>query len=282
MNFEFRSLTQEDFPIIYNCFVEAFSNNSQNIVISQDEFAQRLYRNNYLPQLSVGAFADNQLVGFILNCLTATTSYNAGTGVLPKYRGNRLTERMFNFSLPHLKQSGADSCFLEVLKNNTAALKAYERCGFGVKRELMLYALYSKNLRVSTPKIRFHIIETEFPDWPAYQRFSSFEPSYQNKPEAISRDWAEHTLIEAYHKAKLVGFCAFATRTGRISQIAVDENFRKKGIGSALLAKVYHLSRVKEITILNVDASAGEMLDFFKNTGFVRPIVQLEMSRLIE
>jgi ribosomal protein S18 acetylase RimI-like enzyme len=280
MNVELRALTKEDLTQVYGCFVKAFSGDDRTIVISERDFYQRLNRNAYLPQISVGAFMGEEMVGFMLHCLSQTTAYNAGTGVVPAYRGQQLGQKMFAFALPLLRQQ-AQECLLEVLKTNAAALKTYQNCGFTVKRELMLYALYSKNLKVSSPKTRFHIIEAEQPDWSVYQNFGSFSPSYQNRFEAIARDWDDQKLLEAYHKADLVGYCIFSMKTGRISQLAVSETFRRKGIGSALLAKVYYLSKVKEISILNVDAAAGSILEFFKKTGFVRPLIQLEMSRTL-
>ncbi len=280
-NLEMRFLSPEDIEEVYPCFVEAFSNESRTIIINRQTFLQRLSRNGYQPGLSVGVWDGQRMIAFMLHCLTGQTAYNTGTGVLLDYRRKGLVSRMYDFSKPALRNAGAKHCLLEVLKTNQAALGAYARCGFVQNREFMLYALYSKNLRVSSPKIRFHIIEAEYADWQAYASLSSFEPSYQNTNDCILRDWADQRVIEAYHKAVLVGFCIFSPTSGRISQIAVGENFRRKGIGSALLAKVYYLSRVKEISILNVDSRAGEALEFFKRTGFVRPVIQVEMKHLL-
>ncbi|MDX1479872.1 MAG: GNAT family N-acetyltransferase, partial [Saprospiraceae bacterium] len=83
---------------------------------------------------------DDRLVGFILHGVDGAAACNVGTGVLPAYRGRRLVQEMYAFVMPLLRQKGVRHLGLEVITDNAAAIKAYERAGFVICRTLLCFA----------------------------------------------------------------------------------------------------------------------------------------------
>ena len=61
--------------------------------------------------------------------------------VFPKFRGNRYIEYFIYQMLNHLKSKGIDKLYASVRKNNTAALKAYQRAGMKIEAEKIFYRL---------------------------------------------------------------------------------------------------------------------------------------------
>jgi len=83
---------------------------------------------------SAAIFINDKPKGFILHALRELNgevlAYNAGTGIIPAYRGNKSTQKMYDFILPDLKSSGVKKIVLEVMEQNVAAIKSYLNSGF--------------------------------------------------------------------------------------------------------------------------------------------------------
>lgn len=64
---EYRTLENTDSVCIYEAFTQAFSDYQVSVDMPFKSFETMLKRNGFMPAVSVGAFADRTLVGFILN-----------------------------------------------------------------------------------------------------------------------------------------------------------------------------------------------------------------------
>jgi len=66
--------------------------------MSAGEFAQRIQRDAVQLEISAGAFAENMPVAFYMNGLGLwqgkQTVYDAGTGVIPEYRGRGIAKEL--------------------------------------------------------------------------------------------------------------------------------------------------------------------------------------------
>ena len=65
--------------------------------------------------------------------------------------------------------------------------------------------------------------------------------------------------------------------TGDILQIAVDENFRSRGVATSLLSDLIKNTESSNITMLNIDSRMKPMLDFLTKLGFKNYVTQYEM-----
>lgn len=108
--------------------------------LSLADFEKMLLRNGFEPELSVGAFVNDRLAGFIFNGFRdwngVTTVYDTGTGVIKDYRKQGITNHMFSIARNVLQEKGIKQYLLEVIQTNTAAVELYKKQGFEITREL--------------------------------------------------------------------------------------------------------------------------------------------------
>jgi ribosomal protein S18 acetylase RimI-like enzyme len=129
-----RHLGQTDFEIIMECFLLSFKNYFVTMPTDHNFYKRRWKSSGVRLDLSYGMFDENRLVGFIINSIDERDShliaYNSGTGVIPKYRGRRIVKTIYDHAIPELLKKGISKCQLEVITENTNAIKSYEGIGF--------------------------------------------------------------------------------------------------------------------------------------------------------
>lgn len=267
MRFRFSTLENVQLTELIEVFNAAFADYFVKITLDEKSFADKILAENIILSKSVGVFFDEKLIGFILLGIENEIAYNGGTGVLPEFRGNNLTNRMYDFIL---LKSNFRLHQLEVISQNTPAIKIYEKIGFQTVRTLICFRgkIAAENLnREIEIKVLDEIDENLFP------QFWNSNPSWQNSPSAIGRTKNLHKIIGAFCKNKLVGYLIY-TENGRIKQFAVHKDFRHFGIGQTLF---HHLNN-QEIIITNIDKADAETVSFLKKIGLNSFLEQFEMK----
>ena len=88
----------------------AFADYFVKINLTPEILQEKIYSENVKLNKSVGIFSGNKPVGFILHAVRTINeqkiAYNAGTGVVPEFRGEKSTIKMYKHILPILKKSG--------------------------------------------------------------------------------------------------------------------------------------------------------------------------------
>jgi len=137
---EIKTLEGCTFKEIEEVFNLSFSDYYFPIRFTAQQLEQKFEREDGNLMLSVGVFDNGKLVGFILHFLSKLNGevalYNGGTGVIPTHRGHGLTQRMWMFIQPTLKEYRVEKMILEVLTVNEPAIAIYKRIGFKLKRTL--------------------------------------------------------------------------------------------------------------------------------------------------
>lgn len=97
--YSYKTLENIELEVIYNTFVEAFSDYQVKFDISFDNFQIMMKRRGLNLDFSMGTFKDGKMVGFILNGVREwngkTTIYDVGTGVVLEHRKKGVTGAMF-------------------------------------------------------------------------------------------------------------------------------------------------------------------------------------------
>ena len=277
-----KSLEHIDFDTLFRGFENAFSD--YEIRFDKEEVRSMLIRRGYESCLSFAAFVDDEIVGFTLNGIGRfnglLTAYDTGTGTVKSHRGQGLAGKIFNHSLPFLKEAGIRQYLLEVLQSNYKAINVYCKMGFETTREFDCFRqkiTEIKNLDTCTPDAGFRI-ETIDTDVVGNARtFCDFIPSWQNSFESIERSKSGLTCIGAFYSARLVGCCVIDCRTGDLTRIAVDNEFRRKGIASALLNKAVSMMQTDFIKVLNIPADDISLHSFLNDRNIPLMNRQFEM-----
>jgi len=269
---------------IYKTFVEAFSDYHVKFTLSFDDFLFMMNRRGMNRDLSFGAFENERLLGFTLNGLGLwngfLTAYDTGTGIIPDYRKKGLAKRIFHESLPVLRQNNIKQYLLEVLKQNKVAYELYIKLGFEVNREFDYYVFKKndiKNYAFAKCPNKIRIEETDEIDWAKAISFFDFEPSWQNSLEAIKRSFDSYFRIAAYKNEDLVGFGFLQKSNGDIPQIAVNKDFRRKGIGSAIFRKLIDINQIENFQIINTEKTDIGMKKFLEHFNIFPSGGQYEM-----
>lgn len=281
---ELHNLAQCSFEEIAEAFALAFADYS--ISIDKESLRAMLKRRGAEMELSFGAFHDNRLVSFIFNGIGTyeglPTAYDTGTGTIKEYRGQGLTDLIFNHSITPLKEAGIKRYLLEVLTENTPAVKIYKRQDFSIIRELVCYgAPNSELLRAVEPRanqqVNLEIIPVATIE--QYAPLLDFTPSWQNSFDSIKRNPEAFHCIAAYLDDEFAGYGISETAYGDISQLAVATHLRRKGIGSRLLQELIRHNRIPKAKVLNITSDADAMKLFLEASGFSETCRQFEMAK---
>jgi ribosomal protein S18 acetylase RimI-like enzyme len=242
--------------------------------------AQKMRGEGIALHYSVGAFEDNQLVGFILHGYDVVDGvkmvYNAGTGVIPSFRGQGITRALYQYLIPLLQNVGIHTHLLEVIDNNFPAINIYKSTGFRNVRTLCAF----KTTAVITEGAAVQVKEIDA--LPLAAAFYSSKPSWQNSTASVERDRESHRLIGAFQNEALVGFAAYMPATGRVRQCAVHASCRRQKVGTALFYYMQQNSGTKSLVITGVDEAYEPAMKFF-GALHVEPFLRLhEMVMVVK
>lgn len=281
-------LRSVDATNIHAAFVEAFADYAMGAAqgIAEDSLLLRMRKNAVDYGLSVGVYEEGRMVGFTLigvdewgGCLSA---YDAGTGIIPAFRGRGLARRMFEHALPALAERGVERFTLEVLQGNEPAIKAYRKAGFKTTRELKSYVAPTQAIqRVPLSPWSLRPIDTtQFEDM---AREIDWVPSFENRISAVHAIPNGISLIGAFDAETCVGAYAYSRSLRWFLSLVVARSHRRRGVGGALLAHAAgHVPEgVTRLAALNVDGADAGMQQFFTRVGFAPYVDQFEMERLL-
>ena len=282
---EIKSLEKTDFETIFKAFSQAFAD--YDIQLNAQELKTMWKRRGFNPDLSFAAFDNDHIVAFTLNGIGdfngVKMAYDTGTGTLKEYRGQGLATKIFEYSIPFLKEANINHYLLEVLQHNTTAVSVYRKIGFEVTREFNYFlwqndAISSEIKSTKTPCVveRFDIEKH-----PCVSDFWDFYPSWQNSFESIRRTSEDFINLGAFVDQNLVGYCIFEPGSGDVTQLAVDKPFRRKGIASLLLHEASKFNKIGKTKLLNTDISCNSIVEFLKAKNIEISGKQFEMIKHI-
>ena len=276
---EIRNLEHTDFETLFHGFEKAFAD--YEIHFEKEEVRSMLRRRGFNPKLSFAAFENDEIIAFTLNGIGTfngiPTAYDTGTGTVKQYRGQNIAGKIFTYSLPFLQKAGISQYLLEVLQNNQKAITVYRRMNFEVTREFDCFRQTKElidNQKINTSciikPINSHSVRQA-------QHDCDFNPSWQNSIESIERGISELTCIGAFLDEKMVGHCVFDAHTGDLTQLAVSNAYRRKGIASRLLQEAIAGLKTDFIKILNIHSENQTMPAFLKSKNIPLASKQFEM-----
>ena len=281
-----RFLDETYFLTLYEAFIAAFADYVMPFDLSEQQFRNHLVLTAVDLESSVGIIDSGKLAGFTINGFGSwngrRTVYDAGTGVLPEFRRRGMGFTMFDVMMPIFKDRGIEQYLLEVITTNKNAVSMYEKLGFSKIRTLSLLELGGEASLGHEPLIEIDLRDIDVPEWDLLQSFGDGDPSWQNSISAIERSRHQKRFVGAYHKDDCLGYIVYSANSGRISQMAVDQNYRGLGIGTVMLEKLLSENDADaKPQVVNIDRSLLEAMTFFENRGFKTKLNQFEMIRAI-
>lgn len=289
---QYSFLSSDHYPQIYQTFKEAFADYYLDMsYLTEERLFNRAIKNGVEYESSVGVFDGDKMVGFTLIGIdywnNELSAFDAGTGIIPGYRGKGIAKQMFEFSLPRLKKRGVKRFILEVLQENERAVKAYQKTGFKITREFDCFELTLADAALETEKDNIHLeIQPVTKDrLSAFREYVDWRPSWENSFSSIERIPGDDDLVMygAFIDKQWVGLLVYYPFLNWIMSLVVKKAYRRKGIAGRLMAHfidgfTYDQSKVK---LVNVEGSDTGMIKFLEGIGFKVYTRQFEMEFII-
>ncbi|MCR1973903.1 GNAT family N-acetyltransferase [Clostridium sporogenes] len=279
--FSYDTLENISIETLHRTFLNAFSDYQVKMDLPILKFQYMLQRRGYVAKASIGAFNDETLVGFVLNGVRnwdgKLTAYDTGTGVIETYRKQGITSNMLLNVRQLFKEMGVEQYLLEVIQSNTSAFQLYKKQGFKILREFECFHLdKNKYNPITTYKVE-HVNMINSNDWRELTEFWDFVPSWQNSIDSINAvsDAFIYSIVRL--DDNIVGYGVIDKKTGDIPQIAVNKNYRRKGIARSILTDLMKNTESYNINVINVDGESRSMKDFLLKLGFECGVSQYEM-----
>lgn len=278
-----KSLKGVDFESIFSSFSEAFS--EYEVQVNKQEFRDMLERKGYESELSFAAFHNNKIIAFSLSGVGIfngkKSAYDICSGTLKEYRGQGNSTKIFNYSIPFLKEAGVEQYVLEVLQHNTKAVSVYKNVGFEVSREFNYFVKDTKDVKLRAKNIdnEYTIKLADLSRVEEMSTFCDFNPSWQNNFDSVARKLDNFKIFGAYNQQSLIGYCVLEDKTGDITQIAVDEKHRRKGVATNLLQEAMNHNNYNSIKFINVEPDCVSLNGFLKYNSIEPLGKQYEMIR---
>lgn len=265
---EIKSLAGIEFDVLFMAFKQAFAD--YEVQQSKDQLRRMLNRRGFCPELSFAAFEGNDIVAFTFNGIGSfngvSTAYDTGTGTLKEYRGRGLASDIFKYSIPYLKEKNIKQYLLEVLQHNEKAVSVYKKLGFEVTREFNYFTQANDKIKV-TGKIlgpHYEIKQIAVEEFVYISGFCDFYPSWQNSFESIERAASDFISLGVFVQDRLIGYGIFEPASGDVTQLAVDKQYRRKGIAGSLLSEMVKLNECPTIKVINTNVSCTSVTEFLK------------------
>ena len=266
--------------------MEAFADYEMDVSGTKEEpMLLRMSKNSVDFEASPGAYDGDRLVGFTLIGIDKIdgilTAYDAGTGIIPDFRGQGLAKAMFDHALPEFEARGVKRFLLEVLQDNKPAIKAYQKSGFEIVRELRCFVAQTESLRKLPSSAEIDVRPTDAAAFENLIPEAEWIPSFENRFTTHLAIPDHVTFFGAYDGDECVGAIAYSQALNWLLSLLVKRSHRRRGVGKSLLR---HLAAtmpetVARLSALNVDGQDTGMQSFFKAIGFSHLIDQYEMSR---
>jgi ribosomal protein S18 acetylase RimI-like enzyme len=280
---EIKQLTKTSFETIHEAFTNAFSDYVEPFDLSLEQLKYMFERRGGNLELSFGAFNGEQLVGLTLNGVGIwngeQTVYDSGTGIIKEFRKQGIATKMFNESLPVLRENNITQYLLEVIKTNTAAVDLYRKAGFEVTREFDYYNTRKDSIKIKSVETEdgYEIRKINHPNWELVKTFWNFPPSWQNSIDSISRKIDNFKIVGVFDNNWLAGYGIIEPTTGDIPQFAISKKHRRKGLATELFKRLIHFSETETIKIINTEVEYRPFKQFAQSINLPAGIGQYEM-----
>ena len=280
---ECRFLRAEQFPSVHRTFLAGFADYIIQFDLTEQQFQNHITLNAVDLDRSAGCFDAEKPVGLSLNGFGKwdgkPTVYDAGTTVIPEYRRRGISRAMFDWMVPGFAADGYEQFLLEVITSNNPAIRLYEQLGFQTTRELLLLE-GEPSIDLERPAYdKVEIREIHRHESIPFAHFWDGRPSWQNSLEAVQRTMRMKRFFGAFIDGDCVGYIVFSAGVGRLAQLAVRRDHRRKGIGTRLLREMQKDAHEQKLHIINLDESMTEAVVFFQNRGFRKVLAQFEMVK---
>lgn len=255
----------------------AFSDYAVPLFFTSKDFGNMLHRLHIDLKDCLGVEDNGQLVALILKGKQQingqTCYYNAGTGVIPSFRGNGLTVKMYHRFICDAQKGKA---ILEVLTDNMPAIKSYKKVGYTQKRVFNCFKGTVANIQLPETIL---VKEDTSLDFDQLEQARAFAPCWQKSTIYLKRDKVSKNISFFDKNDTKIGIAIYKI-DGGINYFFIHKNYRRQGYGKLLLSEIQ--KRVdSDIRYINVDTTYKPLNNLLHAAGLTIHTTQFEMELAI-
>lgn len=267
-----KKLASTSLDEVIDCFLAAFDNYYVEMPTYKNYYIERWKAAKVDLNLSYGMFHHEKLVGFIIHAIDerngSLTAFNTGTGVLPDYRGKGIVKSIYNYALKDLVENGVKKSVLEVITENTIAVRTYEGIGFEIRRKLRCF--YGTLKVTAEQPVEMEEMDLQNMDWKCLPNQMYY--SWDNQWETLVL--GNYTFYYVLNKKKRESYFIINAQSGYVAQFDL---LNSKAIGwHRLYSAIKKVSN--PVKINNVDERLKSKLDSLMVTGIEHVADQYEMA----
>lgn len=276
--YTFRWLTDFSAQELLDIFLASFKDYSVPMQITLEQFERKLKMDVVKLDLSIGAFYQDQLIGFVLIGNVRNQLYNSATGVHPEHRGHQLTQKMYQWA-ENTYKSQFKGIRLEVIRENFPAVRSYQNIGLHIEKEVTCYKGDIQINRVFPKDIQFQ--QLNFEEIEQFQVQFSSSPTWQNQFHIFEIAPEDFLHIGSIKDEQIIGYISVQKFNNRLVQLFILPEYRNQGYATALLA---YISKElgKTLYCINVDDQNFPMVELMKKMQLSAGVQQYEMSITFE
>lgn len=268
-------LSQVQIEEIVECINMAFSDYAQPVHFTKETLQRFFMASNINKALSFCAYSENNMVGFILNSSNIyngeQVAFDAGTGVIPEYRGQGVFSGLYAFAEHELCKCGIKKYYLEVLRQNDRAKALYERNGFSVVREFSVMQL-TKAFEISD-NVSVRIMKFAEFDFSDVNGLTLVKPSYEHSYNIIKKNPNLYNVAYFEKNSRITAFCVYDADRGSIVELGYYNIFDLKEVLK------YIACNHEAVIAKNIDTSYCVVMEMLSSIGFEQIASQYEMVK---
>ncbi len=274
---EIRNLKNTPLNAIVTCLSESFANYFLPVPTGISYWEQRFNGARVNFELSFGCFENDELVGFIVHGIDyfndRRVAFNTGTGVTSKYRGKQITQQIYNYALPRLKEHGIDLCMLEVIEQNEIARHVYEKIGFTNSGRLLSF---QGTIQPPATSSEATVQEVSLADLEPEIKKKDHHYSWDNNLNGVKK----LEQVHKYYRITAPGYQGyFIIHPGRNALIQAETS---KDTKESYLDLLYHIQHIlPTVKIINVHESRQDFIEAIKQAGLSGLVNQYEMRMTV-
>jgi ribosomal protein S18 acetylase RimI-like enzyme len=129
------SVSVEEFAVAFN---KGFEDYFYPMSLNGATLSQRICREQINPYLSLLAYSGEEFFGMAMLGTRGSAGWIGGFGIAKRFRGQGRAHELMNAIIEQARNAGLQTLQLEVLAQNTAGIRLYERAGMSVMRDLII------------------------------------------------------------------------------------------------------------------------------------------------
>lgn len=267
-----RSLENTPFDDIIECFLVAFKGYFVKMPTDPYYYKERWKASGVRWKWSYGMFDKERLVGFIITALDERQgeliAYNAGTGVLPEYRGRKIVKSIYRHAVPQFFSQGISKSKLEVIKENHIAIRSYESIGFRICKH---YKSYGGEISVNPDaKVLLKEVFHDDMDWEGMKNQGLY--SWDNHGNSLKN--GNYKYFQIFNGNRYESYFVINQDYNYVAQLEVFENDPKGW--NRIFQAIKTLSGT--IKINNIDAGLTHKIKAIQMAGLTNTVDQYEME----